>query len=62
MREMLDEDYNVIIQEPIDVLMTILTGEARQARSKMARHMDNSRERTLKAVSRKYEHIRERIN
>ena len=53
MREMMAEDYDAIIQEPIDVSMTMLKEDARQAQSKMAVHMDNARERTLKAVSRK---------
>jgi DNA-binding GntR family transcriptional regulator len=53
MREMRAEDYDAIIQEPIDVSMTMLTGDAGQSRSRMAVHMDNARERTLKAVSRK---------
>lgn len=53
LREVMAEDYDGIIQEPIDVSMTMLKGDAGQARSKMEGHMDNARERTLKAVSRK---------
>lgn len=53
MREVRAEDYDAIIQEPIDVSRMMLAGDALQASSMMASHMDNARERTLTAVSRK---------